>query len=190
MLPGVIVSNFDLVVFDPPPPAGVLEEMAEIDRSAAAELGRKYASEPWSAESFARSLPHKWTLSRYCVESRTGKICGFWIASMAVAGIVHTHRVAISRDARARGVGRALFADVREAAREAGGAEMTLFLSPLNREARAFYERLGFRKLTGGELSSVLARTNRTGSVRRDTVRIGDDDLNLMWRYVEMREGA
>jgi hypothetical protein len=135
MVPGVIVSSLNLVVFDPSPPDAVLEEMAALDRSAVAEFGREYSSEPWSVESFARSLPRKWTLSRCCVESRTGKILGFWVASMAVAGIVHTHWVAVWRGAWGRGAGQALFSAVRVAVGNPALVVKRLDASPGQRES-------------------------------------------------------
>lgn len=179
------MSSLNLVVFDPSPPDAVLEEMAALDRSAVAEFGREYAAEPWSVESFARRLPHKWTLSRCCVESRAGKILGFWIASMAVAGIVHTHRVAIKAGMRGQGLGQCLFEEVRKAARDEGGREMTLFMSPSNEPARRFYERLGFRSLAGSELQEMMRRTGRPGAVDGNVVRIGGEALEMWWREVE-----
>lgn len=184
MVPGVIVSSLNLVVFDPSPPDAVLEEMAALDRSAVAEFGREYAAEPWSVESFARRFPHKWTLSRCCVESRAGKILGFWIASMAVAGIVHTHRVAIKAGMRGQGLGQRLFEEVRKAAWDEGGREMTLFVAPSNEPARRFYERLGFRPLAGSELHEMMRRTGRPGAVDGNVVRIGGEALEMWWREV------
>lgn len=184
MVPGMIVSSFNLVVFDQSPPAAVLEEMAALDRAAVSEFGREYASESWGVESFARSLPHKWALSRYCVDSRTGKICGFWVASMAVAGIVHTHRVAIKAGMRGQGLGQLLFEEVRKAAWNEGGREMTLFVAASNEPARRFYERLGFRPLAGSELHEMMRRTGRPGTVDGNVVRIGGEALEMWWREV------
>ena len=103
---------------------------------------------------------------------------------MAVAGIVHTHRVAVKAGMRGHGLGQRLFEEVRKAAVDEGGREMTLFMSPSNEPARRFYERLGFRPLGGSELREMMRRTGRPGTGDGNVVRIGGEALEMWWREV------
>lgn len=66
-------------------------------------------------------------------------------------GIIGTH---VSPDAARRGVGRALFAASRDAARRAGVRSIDATIQPENAEGLAYYEAMGFRdyRVSGGAI--------------------------------------
>jgi ribosomal protein S18 acetylase RimI-like enzyme len=65
----------------------------------------------------------------------------------------HVEMLVVGRAHRRRGIGRALMEGAASWARDQGAAELVLTVWAGNREAEAFYERLGY-----GELSRVLHR--------------------------------
>ncbi len=72
-------------------------------------------------------------------------IVGFAVASRK-GNAVHLHRLVVAPSSRGRGLGRDLVLAVAASARASGLPRMTLKVHAGNREARVFYERLGFRE--------------------------------------------
>ncbi len=93
----------------------------------------------------------------------------------------HLYDLFVRRDARGRGVGRALIAAVAQQFKQRGVSHLSLDVAVGNESARRLYERLGFRSyevLMAAELDEVeqrLARTTRPRSFATTHVQTDDE---------------
>jgi ribosomal protein S18 acetylase RimI-like enzyme len=134
---------------------GVIDDLVELDRSAQAEGGAAYDTEPWGHAAFRLDLPAKWSLSHVALASE--RVAGMWIASeRRRAGAAYAHRVAVLPGFRGRGVGRALFGHHAASAKAAGLGRVALSVAVDNSGALGFYERLGFTRLRGDQMRPIL----------------------------------
>lgn len=134
-----------------------LPQIVELDALVLEELGEVYSEEQWGEKNFLFDLSGKWDYSRLALDEKN-EPCGFWIASANPHPLVgvYTHRVAVKKESRRRGIAGQMFLDVFNNARQNGFKRMTLSVSVLNVHAIAFYETLGFKKLFGEELMEFV----------------------------------
>ncbi len=117
-----------------------LERVVEIERD-----GFKH---PWSRELLARELGHAWSRVLVAVEAGAGaeeRIVGF-IVYWLVHDEVHVLNVATAREARRRGIGRALMEVAEEDGRRRGARLATLEVRRSNAAAIELYRSLGYRQ--------------------------------------------
>ena len=121
-----------------------IEVMAESDLDSVEAIERDAFPVPWPRESFRYELHNP--RARNLV-ARVGTAVVGYVFVWLVAGELKINNVAVRRDFRGRGVGARLLEAVIEPARAQGFVEATLEVRPSNTEARALYERLGFREV-------------------------------------------
>ena len=118
--------------------------MVESDLDQVGAIERDAFASPWPRESFRHELrnPRAHNLVARIGTAVIGYVC-VWL----VAGELKINNVAVRRDCRGRGGGATLLEAVIELARSRGSEEATLEVRPSNLEARALYERFGFREV-------------------------------------------
>lgn len=121
-----------------------IEVMAESDLDSVEAIERDAFPVPWPRESFRYELQNPRALN---LVARIGTAVVGYIFVWLVAGELKINNVAVRRDCRGRGVGARLLEAVIESARSRGFVEATLEVRPSNLEARALYERFGFREV-------------------------------------------
>ena len=121
-----------------------IEVMAESDLDQVEAIERGAFRVPWPRESFCYELrnPRARNLVARVGTAVVGYVC-VWL----VAGELKINNVAVRPDCRGQGVGAKLLEAVIEPARSRGFTEATLEVRPSNLEARALYERFGFREV-------------------------------------------
>lgn len=143
----------------------------ELDVSVQMEFGEIYSEEIWNEQNFLFELPGKWDYSKLALDEND-KLCGFWIASISSHPIVgvYTHRVAVKKEYRGCGIAKQMFLDLFSNAKQNGFNRMTLSVSILNDHAIAFYESLGFIKLSNNELMEFIEHKGLKASMINDYV--------------------
>ncbi|HWR98245.1 MAG TPA: ribosomal protein S18-alanine N-acetyltransferase, partial [Candidatus Methanoperedens sp.] len=123
-------------------------------RAGAGDVGRIMEIErdgflhPWSRDLIERELEHAWSQVLLACEagpSGTERVLGY-IVFWLVHDEIHVLNVATAREARRRGVGRALMAEAEEAGRSRGARLSTLEVRRSNAPAIALYLALGYRQ--------------------------------------------
>jgi [ribosomal protein S18]-alanine N-acetyltransferase len=113
------------------------------------EIERDGFEHPWSRELLERELTHAWSTVLLAVEDGPrgdGEVVGFAVFWL-VHDEVHVLNIATSRQARRRGVGRALMREATEAGRARGAVLSTLEVRRSNAPAIALYLSLGYRQV-------------------------------------------
>jgi tRNA threonylcarbamoyl adenosine modification protein YeaZ/ribosomal-protein-alanine acetyltransferase len=147
-----------------------LRPMVASDVPAIAEVERAVFSDPWPESFFLGELAQPLMYAR--VAEREGRLAGYsvaWLGASARggAGSGHLGNLAVTPDARRRGVASALLADLLAAAEQRGVTSLTLEVRVTNGAAQALYRAHGFR----------LAGIRR--GYYRDT---GEDAMVMEWR--------
>jgi ribosomal-protein-alanine N-acetyltransferase len=121
-----------------------IEVMLESDLDQVEAIEREAFSTPWPRDSFRYELrnPRAHNLVARVGTEVVGYVC-VWL----VAGELKINNVAVRCDRRGRGLGARLLEAVLDLARVRGCTEATLEVRPSNTEARALYERFGFREV-------------------------------------------
>lgn len=122
----------------------IIRKMEPEDVPQVAEIEKSTFSMPWSEASFHNTLQREDTL--YLVAEDQGEIlgyCGLW-QSLDEGEIPN---VAVRRNRRRRGVGRALVAELLRQGEERGITAFTLEVRAGNKDAVGLYEKLGFRSV-------------------------------------------
>jgi ribosomal protein S18 acetylase RimI-like enzyme len=98
-----------------------------------------------------------------------GRPLGFVFCVLGDRGrqTAHVTDIYVRPDARRRGIGRALLAELVEPAREAGLGHVSLEVLVRNADARRLYERLGFVPVDTFMVAPLGAFADRVGSVER-----------------------
>jgi len=98
-----------------------------------------------------------------------GRPVGFVFCVLGDRGrhTAHVTDIYVRPEARGRGIGRALLAELVEPAREAGLAHVSLEVLMRNSEARRLYERLGFAPVDMFMVAPLGAFAERIGSTER-----------------------
>ena len=118
-----------------------------------------------------------------------GDPVGFALANLGETNprTAHLTDLYVRPDARRRGVGKELLAAVAAAAREAGFAHLTLEVGSGNHDARAVYERLGFRevqRVLAVEVEALAVRLEAPSGESFGSVHAQTDDVPAVDRAV------
>ena len=118
--------------------ASDLDGIMAIERAA-------FGASAWAAETMGAEVASEW--GRYIVAvDGTGRMLGYaGLRAVGVEGDVQT--IAVDADARGRGLGRALLAELLAEAGRRGVRELFLEVRAGNAAARALYESVGFRAI-------------------------------------------
>ena len=109
-----------------------------------AALEKECFSDPWSQRSVASELENP--LALWLVWEEDGKVLGY-IGSQTVLDETDMMNVAVSAQARRRGIAQALVEDLCDRLRQRGSQCLTLEVRASNAPAIALYEKLGFRQV-------------------------------------------
>jgi ribosomal-protein-alanine N-acetyltransferase len=126
----------------------MIREMTPMDADAAAFIEKETFSQPWSRQAFLDSLANPNTMFLTAVEE-----CSESDDAPAVMGYVGMYlagdegeitNVAVARDFRRKGIGRALILELVARAAERGVSRIVLEVRVSNHPAIALYEQMGF----------------------------------------------
>ncbi len=160
-----------------------LAKLVFLDQELRSDLGEIYSHHEWWQENFLAERPSKWALSQM-VFDEDEILCGFWIASQW-GNDCHTHRVAVGKGQRSKGIGEAMFKAVLRASEALSLDRMILSVSSHNLRAHAFYERLGFRRALEKVLVEFVQERDREAQVRgNELVEPGGYPYFLYWRPI------
>lgn len=106
-----------------------------------AQLEKECFSDPWSVSSIATELDNR--LSYWLVAVENGTVLGY-IGSQTVLGETDIMNLAVSPDARRRGIGRALLLRLMTDLKNGGNRCVSLEVRESNEVAKALYASLGF----------------------------------------------
>ncbi len=101
-------------------------------------------SDPWSEQSVAGELSNPLSVWLVCVEK--DRVLGY-VGSQTVLGETDMMNVAVSPDARRRGIGEKLILELVERLKERDSHCLTLEVRATNAPAIALYEKLGFTQV-------------------------------------------
>lgn len=118
-----------------------IERAAAGDAAALAALAASSLTDAWSERGFAAELARPGTRI-WAARNPAGRLLGY-LAAERVQGELLVHSLAVERDQRRRGTGRALLE--RAVASEPGVRVVHLEVRSNNAGAQAFYDRVGFR---------------------------------------------
>lgn len=116
--------------------------MADVDGVAAVEAAT--FPTPWSRDAFASEMRN--VAARYLVAEKDGQVIGYagaWI----ILDESHITNIAVLKEARGQGIGRALTAGLLQYLANLGAAYATLEVRKSNEIAQNLYKSLGFIKL-------------------------------------------
>ena len=173
------MSEVELLTLEEPLLRMRAEELVALDAEAYEQAGDAYAETPWMASHFRQPLPEKFECS--VLATRGDRVVGFWIASRRTDDVLYTHRVAVAGDQRGGGIGRLMFARVREAAGRIGARLLALSVNDANEPAARFYEGLGFRRVGGSRLVTLAAEWRLAGEVDGDVYRTPSGIRNRLY---------
>ena len=133
-----------------------------------------FGNDSWTRENFERQVPGKSELSRVAFFER--KPLGYLIASRYPDRCAHIHRLVVSCDFRSKGIGTRLLHSFERACLRMGVEHVTLESLRSRDDANRFYERMGFRRISGEELLDYLRRKARVNDMQRyyEASSIGD----------------
>lgn len=126
------------------PAACSIEPMQSADLAAVAQIERDSFSDPWTPANFSEGL--NWEQSFFRVARQDGEVVGY-LCTLIAAGEMHIANVAVGESRRGLGIGRALVEEGLNEARRRGCLAVWLDVRQSNRQARALYEQLGFRRV-------------------------------------------
>lgn len=109
-----------------------------------AALEKVCFSDPWSEQSVAGELSNPLSVWLVCVEK--DRVLGY-VGSQTVLGETDMMNVAVSPDARRRGIGEKLILELVERLKERDSHCLTLEVRASNAPAIALYEKLGFTQV-------------------------------------------
>jgi ribosomal-protein-alanine N-acetyltransferase len=115
--------------------AGDLDEVVAIERAS--------FTMPWSRGAFLYEIEQN-KVARCLVVRADGRLVGY-LCLWEVADELHITNIAVHPQARRRGIGRQMLAEVLADARRRGLRLVALEVRPSNAEARALYDSFGFR---------------------------------------------
>lgn len=112
------------------------------DVDAVAAIEKETFARPWSRESFRQEVTRN-VAARYLVAEAGGKILGYagaWI----ILDESHITNIAVSQEARGRGIGRKLTEELMRILSNLGAGYATLEVRVSNERAQNLYKSLGF----------------------------------------------
>jgi ribosomal-protein-alanine N-acetyltransferase len=119
----------------------MVRKMTDHDLERIMEIEVESFSLPWSKQSYIAELKNKF--ANYMVCDCEGKVAGYggiWV----VFEDAHITNIAIARDYRGTGLGKALMLELEKTARNKRALRIMLEVRPSNHTARHMYESLGF----------------------------------------------
>ena len=122
----------------------ILRRMTAADVDGVAAVEAATFPTPWSRDAFASERRH--VAARYLVAENDGKIIGYagaWI----ILDESHITNIAVLKEERGQGIGRALTAGLLQYLSNLGAAYATLEVRKSNEVAQNLYKSLGFIKL-------------------------------------------
>ena len=126
------------------PSEAVIRRMTDADVDAVAAVEAATFPTPWSRDAFASEMRN--AAARYLVAEVGGQVVGFagaWI----ILDESHVTNIAVLKDHRGQGLGRALTAGLMQYLSNLGAAYVTLEVRRSNIIAQTLYESLGFIRL-------------------------------------------
>ena len=135
-----------------------IRDLCSIDKEA-------FGTGAWSEQNFERALHGKFELSRVAFHKR--KPIGYLVASRYDRNRAHIHRLAVLSSFRRKGVGVKLCRSFENDCLRQGIVEITLESNNDRHEANCFYERVGFRTISGLELKEYTRRKEKTSDAER-----------------------
>ncbi|MCH5286881.1 MAG: ribosomal protein S18-alanine N-acetyltransferase [Christensenellaceae bacterium] len=126
------------------PSEAVIRRMTDADVDAVAAVEAATFPTPWSRDAFASEMRN--AAARYLVAEVGGRVVGFagaWI----ILDESHVTNIAVLKDHRGQGLGRALTAGLMQYLSNLGAAYVTLEVRRSNIIAQTLYESLGFIRL-------------------------------------------
>jgi len=135
---------------EPTPPGALrlrFRRMAPADLARVVEIEKDGFRHPWSAQLLERELSHAWSTVLLAVEDlpRGEAVVGF-VVFWLVHDELHVLNLATAREARRRGVGRALMEAATASGRARGATLATLEVRRSNVAALELYRGLGYRQ--------------------------------------------
>lgn len=122
----------------------ILRRMTAADVDGVAAVEAATFPTPWSRDAFASEMRN--VAARYLVAEKDGKIIGYagaWI----ILDESHITNIAVLKEERGQGIGRALTAGLLQYLSNLGAAYATLEVRKSNEVAQNLYKSLGFIKL-------------------------------------------
>ena len=120
----------------------IIRRMRLKDVDQVAEIERATFARPWSRESFRQELTRN-VAARYLVAEENGRVTGYagaWI----ILDESHITNIAVTEDARGRGIGRRLTEALMQILSNLGAGYATLEVRVSNLRAQNLYKSLGF----------------------------------------------
>ena len=112
------------------------------DVDAVAAIEQDTFARPWSRESFRQELTRN-VAARYVVAEENGEILGY-AGAWVILDESHITNIAVREDARGRGIGRKLTAELLQILSNLGACYATLEVRVSNERAQNLYKSLGF----------------------------------------------
>ena len=120
----------------------VIRFMRLKDVDAVAAIDKDTFARPWSRESFRQELTRN-VAARYVVAEEDGEILGY-AGAWVILDESHITNIAVREDARGRGLGRKLTAELLQILSNLGACYATLEVRVSNERAQNLYKSLGF----------------------------------------------
>lgn len=120
----------------------VIRFMRLRDTDAVAEIEKATFARPWSRESFRQELTRN-AVARYLVAEEDGEILGY-AGAWVILDESHITNIAVREDARGRGLGKKLTAELMQILSNLGACYATLEVRVSNERAQNLYKSLGF----------------------------------------------
>ncbi len=120
----------------------VIRFMRLKDVDAVAAIEKETFARPWSPESFRQELTRN-VVARYLVAEENGQILGY-AGAWVILDESHITNIAVREDARGRGLGKRLTAELLQILSNLGAGYATLEVRISNTRAQNLYRSLGF----------------------------------------------
>ena len=120
----------------------IIRTMRLRDVDAVAAIEESTFARPWSRDSFRQELTRN-VVARYLVAEEDGQILGY-AGAWVILDESHITNIAVREDARGRGLGRKLTAELLQILSNLGASYATLEVRVSNLRAQRLYQSLGF----------------------------------------------
>jgi len=120
----------------------VIRFMRLRDVDAVADIEKATFARPWSRDSFRQELTRN-AVARYLVAEENGNILGY-AGAWVILDESHITNIAVREDARGRGLGKKLTAELLQILSNLGASYATLEVRVSNEQAQNLYKSLGF----------------------------------------------
>ena len=120
----------------------VIRFMRLKDVDAVAAIEQATFARPWSRESFRQELTRN-VAARYLVAEENGEVLGY-AGAWVILDESHITNIAVREDARGRGIGKRLTAELLQVLSNLGAGYATLEVRVSNERAQNLYKSLGF----------------------------------------------